>query len=65
MCLGELYGRANQEELQVMLKPFYLWLEQTENMQLVSIGLQAIRVFFEVDTTKKEKKGHFTVRVLP
>lgn len=65
VLLGELYSRADREQLQVMLKPVHSWLEQTENMQLVGTGLQAMRVFFEVDETEKEKEGRFVVGVLP
>ncbi|KAL1966904.1 hypothetical protein VTN77DRAFT_3648 [Rasamsonia byssochlamydoides] len=65
VLLGELYGRADREQLQVMLKPLHSWLEQTENMQLVSTGLQAMRIFFEVDGTEKEKEGCFVIGVLP
>ncbi|KAH8705531.1 putative HEAT repeat protein [Talaromyces proteolyticus] len=65
LLLGELFGRADRERLQTMLKSLHSWLEQTENKQLASTGLQAMRVFFENEEVEKDKEGRFTVDALP
>ena len=63
--LGQLYSRANQESMKTILSPLHSWLEQTENMALGSIGLQAMRVFFESEDTQKDKEARFVIRILP
>lgn len=65
VLLGEFFARAEKEQLQLMLKPLHSWLEQTENVQLVNTGLQAMRIYFEADATEKEEEGRFIVEVLP
>jgi U3 small nucleolar RNA-associated protein 20 len=65
VLMGEFFARADREQRQVMLKPLHSWLEQTEKVQLVSTGLQAMRIFFEVDGTEKEKEARFVIEILP
>jgi U3 small nucleolar RNA-associated protein 20 len=65
MLLSELFDRADAERLQVILKPVKVWLEQVDRMQLVSIGLQAMRIFFEVKSKGKDRESQFVVEVLP
>ncbi|KAJ5701857.1 hypothetical protein N7488_009405 [Penicillium malachiteum] len=63
--LGQLYSRADREQMKAILSPLRSWLEQTDNMALSSIGLQAMRIFFEVEETQKEKEAKFVVEILP
>ncbi|KAL4784312.1 armadillo-type protein [Aspergillus varians] len=63
--LGEFYRRADQEQMKTILEPLHSWIEQTENPLLASTGLQAMRIFFEVEETAKEKEAHFVVQTLP
>ncbi|PYH90355.1 HEAT repeat protein [Aspergillus ellipticus CBS 707.79] len=63
--LGELYTRADREQMKTMLTPLHSWLEQTENLLLTSTGLQAMRIYFEVEATEKDKEARFVVDVLP
>ncbi|RAK86222.1 HEAT repeat protein [Aspergillus costaricaensis CBS 115574] len=62
--LGELYTRADREQMKAMLTPLHSWLEQTDNMLLTSTGLQAMRIYFEVEGTEKDKEARFVVDVL-
>lgn len=63
--LGQLYARADREQMKSVLNPLHSWLEQTDNMALGSIGLQAMRVYFEVEETQKDKEASFVVSILP
>lgn len=63
--LGELYSRANAEQLKSILAPLRGWLEQTDNMLLINTGLQAMRIFFDADCTKKEAQAQFVTDILP
>ncbi|KAJ5179829.1 hypothetical protein N7492_003039 [Penicillium capsulatum] len=63
--LGQLYARADKEQMKTVLTPLHSWLEQTDNMALGSIGLQAMRVYFEVEETKKDKEARFVIDILP
>ncbi|KAH2331092.1 hypothetical protein KXW87_001697 [Aspergillus fumigatus] len=63
--LGELFSRADREQMKSMLTPIRSWLEQTENTLLTSTGLQAMRVFFEVEETIKDKEARFVMEILP
>lgn len=65
VLLGELYARADREQIKTMLTPVRSWLEQTDNMRLTSTGLQAMRIFFEVEGAEKEKEARFVAGVLP
>lgn len=63
--LGELYSRADKEQMKAILTPLRSWLEQTDNMLLCSTGLQAMRIYFEVEETDKEKQARFVIGILP
>ncbi|KAJ5662713.1 hypothetical protein N7462_011639 [Penicillium macrosclerotiorum] len=63
--LSQLYSRADREQMKTILIPIHTWLEQTDNMALGSIGLQAMRIFFEAEETEKDKEGRFVVGILP
>ncbi|KAB8074732.1 armadillo-type protein [Aspergillus leporis] len=63
--LGQFYSRADNEQMKAMLTPLHSWLEQTDNLLLTSTGLQAIRIYFEVEETKKEKEARFVIDILP
>ncbi|KAJ5585502.1 uncharacterized protein N7459_005302 [Penicillium hispanicum] len=63
--LGQFYSRADRERIKTILTPLHSWLEQTENMALGSIGLQAMRIFFEAEETDKDKEARFVVDILP
>lgn len=63
--LGELYSRADREQMKTILTPLRTWLEQTDNMLLNNTGLQAMRIYFEVEKTEKEKQARFVIGVLP
>lgn len=63
--LGELYSRADREQMKTILSPIHTWLEQTDNMLLCSTGLQAMRIYFEAEETEKEKQARFVIDVLP
>ncbi|KAJ6141547.1 hypothetical protein N7470_009937 [Penicillium chermesinum] len=63
--LGQFYSRADKEVMKTMLKPLHAWLEQTDNMALGSIGLQAMRIFFEAEDIEKDKEARFVVEILP
>lgn len=65
LLLGEFFGSADKERLEIMLKPLHSWLEQTENKQLISTGLQAMRVFFESEDVEKKKESRFIVDLIP
>ena len=62
--LGELYNRANAEQLKAILTPLHGWLEQSDNMLLTSTGLQAMRIFFDTECAKKEKEAQFVTDIL-
>ncbi|KAL4959032.1 putative HEAT repeat protein (DRIM) [Aspergillus stella-maris] len=63
--LGEFYRRADRETLKTMLDPLRSWIEQTENPLLGSTGLQAMRIYFEVEETNKDKEAGFVAQTLP
>ncbi|KAJ5343894.1 Down-regulated-in-metastasis protein [Penicillium brevicompactum] len=63
--LGEFYNRADREQMKTMLTPLRSWLEQTDNMALCSIGLQAMRIYFESEQTEKDKQARFVIGILP
>ncbi|KAJ5160800.1 uncharacterized protein N7482_007804 [Penicillium canariense] len=63
--LAQFYSRADKENMKAVLTPLHSWLEQTENMALGSIGLQAMRIYFEAEETEKDKEGRFVIRILP
>lgn len=63
--LGQFYSRADKEQMKTILTPLHSWLEQTDNMALGSIGLQAMRIYFEAEETEKEKEGRFVTSILP
>ncbi|KAJ9315124.1 hypothetical protein DTO271D3_4577 [Paecilomyces variotii] len=65
VLLGELYRRADREQMSAILRPLHSWLEQTDNMLLTSTGLQAMRIFFDPEVTEKEKEARFVISVLP
>lgn len=62
--LGELYSRADKEHMKTILTPLRSWFEQTDNMVLCSTGLQAMRIYFEVEETEKEKEARFVTGIL-
>ncbi|KAK2753509.1 U3 snoRNP protein [Arachnomyces sp. PD_36] len=63
--LGELYNSANTENLKSILTTLRGWLEQTDNTLLTSTGLQAIRIFFDSESPKKEAQAQFVGEILP
>ena len=63
--LGEIYSRADKEQMKAILTPLRAWLGQTDNMLLCSTGLQAMRIYFEVEETDKEKQARFVIGILP
>ncbi|KAJ5908854.1 hypothetical protein N7495_001536 [Penicillium taxi] len=63
--LGQFYSRADREQMKTILTPIRSWLEQTDNMAIGSIGLQAMRIYFEAEETEKEKEGRYVVGILP
>ncbi|KAF5856585.1 U3 snoRNP protein [Aspergillus alliaceus] len=63
--LGQFYSRADNETMKTILIPLHSWLEQTDNLLLTSTGLQAMRIYFEVEETKKEKEARFVREILP
>ncbi|KAE8353599.1 armadillo-type protein [Aspergillus coremiiformis] len=63
--LGQFYSRADSETMKTILVPLHSWLEQTDNTLLTRTGLQAIRIYFEVEETKKEKEARFVREILP
>ncbi|KAJ5298868.1 uncharacterized protein N7443_006988 [Penicillium atrosanguineum] len=63
--LGQFYARADREQMKTILTPLHSWLEQTDNMALGSIGLQAMRIYFETEETQKDKEARFVVGILP
>jgi U3 small nucleolar RNA-associated protein 20 len=63
--LGEFYNRADREQMKTILTPLHSWLEQTDNMALCSIGLQAMRIYFEAEETEKDKQARFVIGILP
>ncbi|KAJ5949202.1 hypothetical protein N7454_000786 [Penicillium verhagenii] len=63
--LAQFYGRADREQMKTILTPLHAWLNQTENMALGSIGLQAMRIFFESEDTEKDKEARFVIGILP
>jgi U3 small nucleolar RNA-associated protein 20 len=63
--LGEFYNRADREQMKTILTPLRSWLEQTDNMALCSIGLQAMRIYFEAEQTEKDKQARFVIGILP
>jgi U3 small nucleolar RNA-associated protein 20 len=65
LLLSEFFGRADKERLGIMLNPLHAWLEQTENKQLISTGLQAMRVFFESEDVEKKKESRYIVDLIP
>ena len=65
MLLGEFYSRADKEQMETIMAPLHTWLEQTDNTVLGCTGLQAMRIYFEVEGTEKEKQARFVVGVLP
>ncbi|PGH05011.1 hypothetical protein AJ79_06897 [Helicocarpus griseus UAMH5409] len=65
VLLGDLYSRADSEQLKSMLTPLRAWLEQTANPRLTTTGLQAIRIFFESERTNKDGEVRFVTNLLP
>ncbi|KAL4973860.1 armadillo-type protein [Aspergillus desertorum] len=63
--LGEFYRRADRETIKTVLEPLRSWVEQTENLLLASTGLQAMRIYFEVEETEKDKEAEFVAHTLP
>jgi U3 small nucleolar RNA-associated protein 20 len=63
--LGELYSRADKEQMKTILAPVRSWLEQEDNHLLCSTGLQAMRIYFEVEETEKGREARFIAEVLP
>ncbi|KAL4911083.1 hypothetical protein BDW74DRAFT_172534 [Aspergillus multicolor] len=63
--LGEFYQRADREHMKTILEPLHSWIEQTENPLLASTGLQAMRIYFEVEETNKDKEAVFVAQTLP
>ncbi|KAJ5230277.1 hypothetical protein N7489_010985 [Penicillium chrysogenum] len=63
--LGEFFNRADREQMKTILTPLRSWLEQTDNMALCSIGLQAMRIYFEAEQTEKDKQARFVIDILP
>lgn len=61
VLLGELYRRADREQMSTMLRPLHSWLEQTDNALLTSTGLQAMRIFFDAEAAEKEKEARFVI----
>lgn len=63
--LGELYSRADREQMKTILTPLRSWLEQDDNMLLRSTGLQAMRIYFEAEETNKTREARFITETLP
>lgn len=63
--LGELYSRADREHMRTILIPVRSWLEQEDNMLLCRTGLQAMRIYFEVEETDKGREARFMTETLP
>ncbi|KAI9376241.1 HEAT repeat protein [Aspergillus egyptiacus] len=63
--LGEFYRRADREQMKTILTPLRSWIEQTENPLLTSTGLQAMRIYFEVEETEKDKEAVFVAQTIP
>ncbi|KAL4895406.1 armadillo-type protein [Aspergillus ambiguus] len=63
--LSEFYDRADREQMKTILTPLRSWLEQTDNMLVCGIGLQAMRIYFEAAETEKEKEARFVIGALP
>ncbi|KAJ5476050.1 hypothetical protein N7475_001779 [Penicillium sp. IBT 31633x] len=63
--LGEFFNRADREQMKTILTPLRSWLEQTDNMALCSIGLQAMRIYFEAEQTGQDKEARFIIGILP
>ncbi|KAI1913274.1 U3 snoRNP protein [Ophidiomyces ophidiicola] len=65
ILLKDIYRRSESEQLQSFTSTLRMWLEQPENLPLTSIGLQAMRIFFEADLAEKESEVQFVVHLLP
>jgi U3 small nucleolar RNA-associated protein 20 len=63
--LGEFFNRADREQMKTILAPLHSWLEQTGNMALCSIGLQAVRIYFDAEQTGQDKEARFVIGILP
>ncbi|KKK22223.1 hypothetical protein AOCH_003964 [Aspergillus ochraceoroseus] len=63
--LGEFYRRADREQTKTILEPLRSWIEQTDNPLLTNTGLQAMRIYFEVEETDKEREASFITQTLP
>ncbi|KAL2870986.1 putative HEAT repeat protein (DRIM) [Aspergillus lucknowensis] len=63
--LGEFYRRADREQMKTILVPLRSWIEQAENPLLTSMGLQALRIYFEVEETEKDTEAGLVAQTLP
>lgn len=63
--LGEFYSRADREQMKTILAPVRSWLEQEDNVLLCSTGLQAMRIYFEVEETEKGREARSITEILP
>ncbi|KAJ5545296.1 hypothetical protein N7535_006321 [Penicillium sp. DV-2018c] len=63
--LGEFFNRADREQMKTILAPLHSWLEQTDNMALCSIGLQAMRIYFDAEQSGQDKEARFVIGILP
>lgn len=63
--LGNIYSRADSENLKSILSMLRTWVEQEENPLLTITGLQAMRIFFESDVATKEGEVRFMINQLP
>ncbi|KAL1960081.1 hypothetical protein VTO42DRAFT_253 [Malbranchea cinnamomea] len=65
VLLGNIYSRADTENLKSILSMLRTWVEQEENPVLTVTGLQAMKIFFESDVTSKESEVRFVTKQLP
>ena len=53
--LGEIFGRASAEQRAAVLVQLRSWIEQTENLTLTELGLQAYQVFLGTQNKMAKK----------
>ncbi|EFW21925.1 HEAT repeat protein [Coccidioides posadasii str. Silveira] len=65
ILLNSIYSCAEPEQLKPILSSLRMWLERTENLSLITAGLQAARIFFESNAGDKENEAQFVTNLLP
>ena len=62
--LSKIFQNADGEQLKSLLEPLRSWVDQTENLALTALGMQAYKIYVESQAVKFEKDVSFLLKCI-